>query len=395
MDNERPYSGIRILDMSHNLGSYATRLFADLGADVIRVEPPAGLPDRQRVAKEQDETQDRIELSAFEFRNSNKKSISLDFDDARDLDAFAKLAATAQGIFVEAAGPMYHRIDYIRDVAPNCVITVISPFGMDKPAEEPQSTNDLILQAAGGIAFLSGRQGDAPLSLPHGQAAMITSVYAATVTAVALNDFEQRDRGHVIDVSAQECVAHSLQNAIQVWDLEKKISTRGGVGTRDASEEIFECSDGHVFLASPPTLGVSWKSLVAWMEEDGAPEAQEFSKGRWLDRTWRLTAEAHGVFRENFEPFSRTKSKQTFLDEAIKRKIVMSPVAKVADLFEDAQLQYRGYFRAVSYGNGGVSARVPGPPYKLSEDLWTVSRAPALATDNVNDLLTNVSEKNR
>ncbi|MEF2557383.1 CoA transferase [Aurantimonas sp. C2-5-R2] len=394
MDKIRPYSGVRILDMCHDLGSYATKLFADLGAEVIRVEPPDGLPDRRRVAAEAKETQDRYELSSFEFKNSNKKSISIDFDDDGGLATFSQLAATAQIIILETSGPLYDRIDFVKETAPRSVITVVSPFGMDKPVGEFQSSNDLILQAAGGIAYLSGRQEDSPLSLPQGQVGMVASVYAASATAIALADLEQRNRGHVVDVSAQECIAHSLQNAIQVWDLEKKISTRGGVGTKDASEDIFECSDGYVFLASPPTLGVSWKSLIAWMREQEAPEAEEFAKERWLDRGWRLTEEAHRLFRRHFEPFSRRQSKQTLLDEAIKRKIVMSPVAKVADLFDDAQLRHREFFRAVSYDASGVTARAPGAPYKLSVEVWTISQAPQLGahTGDIEALLTNGSE---
>ena len=71
---------------------------------------------------------------------------------------------------------------------------------------------------------------------------------------MALWDNEERGTSHVLDVSAQEAIAHSLQNAIQVYDLEGRISMRGGEGTRDATESAFACKDGYVFLAAPLSL---------------------------------------------------------------------------------------------------------------------------------------------
>src|SRR5690606_26016538 len=109
----------------------------------------------------------------------------------------------------ERGGPMYDHIGHLRAVAPKAVVTAISPYGITGPlADAPAS--DLVLQAAGGIAWLSGRIEEAPLSLPFQQATMVASIYAATVTAIALVDAEARETGHLIDVSVQECIAHSL-----------------------------------------------------------------------------------------------------------------------------------------------------------------------------------------
>lgn len=359
----RPFSAVRVLDSTFWLGRYATRLFADLGAEVIRAEPPGGLPDNPSLDNAQIDAQ-----AQHMFFNANKQSVVIDTDDSADWSRYLALAKDSALIFLEAGAKPFDRLAEIRAQVPGAVIVVVSPYGLNGPLSD-KPANDLTLQAAGGIAWMSGRADDAPLRLPVEQSVMITSVYAAVTAAVSLLDSEATGHGHLIDVSAQECIAHSLQNAIQVWDLEKRISRRGGEGTRDASEDIFRCKDGYIFLASPPTLGVSWKSLVQWMAEINHPSHAEFSQERWLDRPWRTTEEARTLFRQTFEAFTSDFSSAELTCEAIARKIVMSSVARVSDLVDDEQLGFRGFFREIDLGEQG-SIRFPGPPYALSEPVW-------------------------
>lgn len=366
---QRPYGGVRILDMTHHFGAYAGRLFADLGADVIRIEPPGGLPDR--VAAERGEAG---AVARFVFFNASKKSLVLDLDAKAGLDAFDQLAREALVILIERGGPMYGRIAHLRTTAPQAVITAVSPFGMTGPlADAPAS--DLVVQAAGGIAWMSGRIEDAPLGLPFDQATMVASIYAATVTAIALVDAEATGTGRLVDVSAQECIAHSLQNAIQVWDLEQRVSTRGGEGTRDASEDIFPCRDGFVFLAAPLSLGTSFKSLVRFMQDRGHPSGAMFAEARWQDREWRLTREARDAFRTIFTDFTRDFDRETLTREAIARRIVLGPVNRVSDIFDDPQLRHRGFFGALAVDRREIA--FPGAPYKITPEFWSVSSPPA------------------
>jgi benzylsuccinate CoA-transferase BbsE subunit len=373
-DQNRPFSDVRILDMTHRYGRYATRLFADLGADVIRVEPPEGLPDRQAGAP--GETPEE----SFAFLNANKRNVIVDFDTAAGKNDFEKLAADAQMIFVERNGPLFDDLAYLRSTQPTAVITAISPYGAGGPlAASPAS--DLTLQAAGGIAWMSGRPGEPPLRLPGEQSEMIASVYAATVSAIALLDAESNGHGHLIDVSVQECIAHSLQNAIQVWDLEKRVSMRGGEGTRDATEDIFLCKDGFIFLASPPSLGASWRQLVSWMDEVGHPSGEALRERCWSDSAWRTTAEARQAFRKLFEAFTKDLTKQRLTDEAVKRRLVLGPVSRIGELVDDEQLIFRHFFTKVASHLSDNPTLFPGAPYSFSESLWSTSAAPRLGGD--------------
>jgi benzylsuccinate CoA-transferase BbsE subunit len=366
---QSPYSGVKVLDLTYDLGRYAGRLFADLGADVLRIEPPGGLADRQ--------CDQAPELYEFEFLNASKQSRVLDLEADAGRSEFATLLAASQVVLLERGGPLFGDLAWLRANAPAAVITSISPFGRDGPwADAPSS--DLVLQAAGGIAWLSGRPGEPPLRLPGVQATMISGVYAAVATAMALHDAMASGRGHVVDVSTQECIAHSLQNSIQVWDYEGRVSMRGGEGTRDATEDMFACKDGRIFLTAHLAIGVSWKALLDWIHETGHPAWEELSSERWKNRTWRMTAEAKAIMRPTLESFTRLYTKEELTREGQRRKIVLGPVSTVLDVLDDPQLAHQHFFRTLAILAGSGPVAFPGAPYHFSEPVWSVTPAPSL-----------------
>ena len=371
----QPYAGVRILDLTRRFGLYAGRLFADLGADVILVEPPGGLADRAGFTGGGTD-------GRFAFLNASKKSVVIDASSQGGRAAIETIAARSDIVFVERDGPYFEETALLRRVNPRAVVTAISPFGSTGPMANAPAT-DLVLQAAGGIAWMSGRIEDAPLSLPSDQATMVGSIYAATVASIAFADAERTGNGHLIDVAVQECIAHSLQNAVQVWDLERRVSIRGGEGTRDATEDIFPCRDGYVFLASPLALGGSWKALVGWIKETGHPTGEALSAEKWSSREWRLTGEARAEFRKLFTAFIADRDKDAITAEAIARRIVMGPVNKVTETFADPQLAHRGFYRGMQLSDGR-SVTFPGPPYKLTPQVWRTSAAPQLGADGEN-----------
>jgi benzylsuccinate CoA-transferase BbsE subunit len=183
---EKPFDEVHILDLTYDFGRYVGRLFADLGATVTRIEPPQGLPDR--LAATSGELTDREPaVYEFEFLNAGKSSCVLDLTTLEGRAAFEQLATRAQVILLERGGPLYGELDWLVSIAPTAVITSVSPFGRTGPWADAAAT-DLTLQAAGGIAWLSGRMDDAPLRLPGSQAPMICGVYAAAATSIALYD---------------------------------------------------------------------------------------------------------------------------------------------------------------------------------------------------------------
>jgi len=379
MSIARPYDDIRIIDLTGTLSAYATRLFANLGAEVIMIEPPGG-----RIERRQNPLPEAPDYgsAAFAFLNAGKKSITLDWKTPEGAAQLEKLVASAAIVVVETEARTL--LPQVLKVPGKRVVTVVSHFGLDGPYADYKGC-DLVTQSLGGIAWLSGVPGEPPLRLPGEQSAMVTSVYAAAVTALALWDLEVHDQPHVIDVSAQECIAHSLQNAPQVWDLEHRILSRGGEGIRDATEDIFACKDGHVFLAAPLSLPMSWKAVVEWMGEEDDPGHVRLSEPDWRNRPLRATAPMRKEFKAIFEHFIADKTRAEMRDAALKRKIVMAPVARIGDLAEDPQLIFRQFFGDIPHPALGKSLRFPGAPYRLSQPVWKIDHAAPKAGENTDE----------
>ena len=384
----RPYSGIRIIDLTQELGAYASRLFADLGAEVIRVEDKQGR-SRMRPPLVAGDAQTAWGGVGHAFLNINKKSVVLDLHTEAGKAVLKDLIATAQIVFYEPDGAAQSAqtetsavelADLVAVPGPR-IVTSISYFGLTGPYSGYVGT-DLIAQALGGIAWLSGEPDKPPLQLAGQQSIFVASLYAATATAIALWECEATGRSHVLDVSAQEAIAHSLQNAVQVYDLEKRVSSRGGEGVRDATEAAFACKDGYVFLAAPLSLPASWNGIRNWMEEEHYAPVARLNEADWANRPLRCTAAMRKEFKDLFERFIANKTKLEMREQALKRKLVMAPVSTLADLQHDPQLIYRQYFQTVAMPHTGASVAVPGAPYRLSEPLWSLERAaPDLGQD--------------
>lgn len=378
----RPYGGVRIIDLTRELGAYAGRLFADLGAEVIRVEAPEGRADRRLPPPLAGADPAVFGGVPYAFLNANKKSVSIDRRTPVGRQVFDELVATAQIVIYEAEPGHEEQLAALLAAPGRRVVTVVSYFGLNGPYSAFVGC-DLVAQSLGGIAYLSGEPGKPPLRLPGEQSYFVTSLYAAAATAIALWHSEQSGESHVLDVSAQECIAHSLQNAIQVYDLEGRVFARGGEGTRDATESAFVCKDGHVFLAAPLALSASWSGLLGWMRDEEFDGLARLRESDWADRPKRATAPMHREFRALFERFVADKTKAELGATALRRKIVMAPVSAIADLPLDPQLVFRRYFQKVALPGLGREVPFPGAPYRLSEPVWHIDRgAPRLGEDN-------------
>jgi benzylsuccinate CoA-transferase BbsE subunit len=331
MGLERPYDGLRVIDLTGDLSAYSARLFANLGAEAIMVEPPGGRPERRRDPLPGGEGYGG---AGFAFLNAGKKSVVVDWRASDGAETLQRLVASADVVVIESDAK------------------VVSYFGFDGPYADFVGC-DLVAQSLGGIAWLSGEPGEAPLRLPGEQSAFVTSVYAAAATALA------------------------------VWDLERRILTRGGEGIRDATEDPFACKDGHVFLAAPLSLPMCWKAVLEWMSEERDPGYARFSEPDWQNRPLRATAPMKREFRSIFERFVASKTRAEIRDEALRRKIVMAPVSKIGDLVDDPQLVFRQYFAEVAHPALGRSLRMPGAPYRMSEPVWRIDRpAPRVGEDD-------------
>jgi len=346
IDLTAPLSGVTVLDMTTALGEYAGRLLADLGADVLRFDVE-GATDPYRRA----------------FMNAGKqmRASQPSGTELAELLARAQVLLTSEG--PAALRPRGLHPDDVTRRHNTLVHVAISPFGLTGPyADRPAS--DLTLMAAGGLLALGGEPDRQPVRAWGEQTALIAGVHATTAALIALHVLETESRGQVIDLSVQEAVAHSLENAAQYLDLEGIVRRRAGAGPREAGTGLFRCADGWIYLVGG--LGgkpLAWSAIAEWLADGGVTDATDLNADRWQQSDWRRTAQACNRFRDLFEAFAAPRSKAELFASGQKRGISIAPVATPGDLLRDPQLVARDYFRVVDVE--GQRVTLPGSPYRF------------------------------
>jgi crotonobetainyl-CoA:carnitine CoA-transferase CaiB-like acyl-CoA transferase len=376
-------SGIRVLDLADNAVAYASRLLADLGAEVIRIAPPpckvpAGLTENARYA--------------HAFWNANKKSITLDLGCADGRRLLGELV-TRSDVVIETFAPgtlAAWGIGYeaMKDRNPGIILVSVTPYGQSGPCAKFRAT-DLTLLAAGGLLSLGGYPEIGPVAVAGEQGYLAAAIFGAVAALKALLEREGTNHGHPnhgqwLDVSGQESIAFALEDAIPEWYLNGSIRRRTGDQAREAGTGVYPCRDGHVSMVAG-RLGTAkaFKTLVEWIAASGTPGGEALLDERWQDFTFRQSPEGIARFAEIFGAFCASRGKQELYREGQARQIAIAPVNTVADIVKDEQLRANGFFRSLHDDALGRDLAVPGPPYRLARTPATLrSAAPASGSHN-------------
>jgi len=357
--------GARVLDLSDKSCTYGAKVLADLGADVVRIEPVTGDPMRQM------EPIDPVtgESLFYRFMNTNKRSVALDLEQEAGRAQFAKLVAAADIVF-ESTPPGYLAglgIDYraFEKANPKLVWTAVTPFGSEGPYAHWKA-NDLVSQAMGGFMTLTGSPQREPLKLHGEQTCYIAGLHAASATLIAYWHAVREGEGQFVDVSVHECIAHTLESAIQVYTCEGGIRTRQPRAS-EAGVGMYPCQDGEIFIfATSGMIASSWRNLVAWLREENIPGAEQLSDEKWTDLKYRRTEEAQSISRAIISEFTKSRSKQQLYAQLQQRNILSAPMCGIGDLFDNAQLKFLHWFSEQPF-DGGRTICWPGPAFRLSE----------------------------
>lgn len=362
-------SPYRVLDLTDERGLLCGKILADLGADVIQVEPPGGSTARRIGPYYQGEVHPEKSLFWWAYA-INKRSITLDLEtvDGRQLlqrmvkDAHFLIESWPPG-YLDSLGLGYHTLAAIN---PALILVSITPFGQDGPYAHYKAT-DVVGMAMGGLMYLTGDPDRAPVRVGfpqfylHGAAAGATGAMLAHSARVATG------KGQHVDVSCQQAVARSLAHAPQFWQLENLVLKRLGAFRQSAGESKvrvnWRCKDGYVnFMPGGGGAGSvrSVRSLLAWMREAGQPN-EELEAVQWEDlgygtgraETMDKTAEAVGAF------FAE-RTRDELVRECAKRRIMLFPVATERDIFTHPQLEARGYFEQIEHPELDASVTYPG-----------------------------------
>lgn len=361
---DAPLREVRALDLTDPLGAYAGRLLALLGADVLRVDDV-----HQRSTQRAPYLPGRSDLSTYDlYVNENKARIELDLTAEAGRARLAELMLAVDAVLWSSldgpTGPTWELLRAVRPL-PRTVVTCVTPFGLDGPYSRYRAS-DAVLMAMGGMLSLAGYP-DQPV-VPFGEQALYAaSLHAAFGTVLALAHLRRTGEGQAVEVSAQEAVAHALENAVQFVDLEGRVRERIGSAEPEAGTGVFACNDGHVFvMSSLQGAFLGWEALVAWIEENRPDLAAELRGQEWADPMYRTTSEAKDRFRRIFETFATPWPKRWLYEQGQNRGANIAPLATPADVCTDPHLAARGFFDDAASAQLGETVRHLGPPFRMA-----------------------------
>lgn len=377
-NNGGSLDSIRILDFTGELGPYAAKLFAGIGAHVIHLEPPTGDPLRN-IGPFYGNIPDHERSLQFHYYNSGKRGMVLNLETEKGKRVFLKLCNTCD-VLIENCAPGYLDglgLSYgaLSQKNEKLVQTAITPFGHSGPYKDYLGS-DMTCAAISGFLYLAGVDGDKPVRAPDNQSYRMAEAYAATGTAIALYNAMITGEGQFVDVSVLESVCTALENAAQYYDLQGVI--RRGRGT-EAGIGIYPCEDGHVCIVA--IMGQNrylWDRFVGWLKNEGIEGVELLEDERWTDPNYRATEEANEIFTRVFTRFSLNHSKLYLYESGQKNMACISPVSKGKDLLENPQLNSRNFWKKIHVGDLNGELILPGEPYELEKLDWRVGNpAPA------------------
>ena len=372
----------RVLDLADEKGAYCGKLLGDLGADVIKVEPPEGDRTRFRGPFHKGDVHPEKSLH-FLYFNTSKGSITLELEDSAGQAIFKRLVEKAD-VVLESFPVGYLAslgLDFVRlrKINPKLVMTSISPYGQKGPLSDYKA-EDINIMAMSGYMQLVGEPDQPPLVLGGEQSFYPGAQYAAAGTLAALFHRDSASgRGQHVDVSMQEAMItywHE-QTPVVMWQKTRENVTR--VGSMDAMVTpcgLYPCKDGWISLCVVTPL--EWDTLAKWIYEVTGNEEvlQEQYKGGLISRM--PVRDMVNVMVIDFT--DRLTAREIFL-EGQKRKLVVMPVNDVPSLLDDAQLNSRSFWVELDhpivgkmrYPRGALYSDAIGDPRKA---------APLLGEDN-------------
>ena len=367
---ELPLAGLRVLDLADDSGYLCGRALADLGADVVKVEPPDGDPGRRvpPFAGDRDETERGLTWLAG---NVNKRGITCNLGRERGRELFRRLAARAD-VVVETFPPGHLAALGLSHEAlsaenPGLVLTSITPYGALGPrAGWPGS--DLEVSAASGSLWLAGGPDRPPVRSTLPTSPGWAGMSAAVGTLIAVLARDATGVGQQVDVSGQASLLTAVSHAPIFWDMLGENPRRAGpcISGRSVTGAVFTniwpCRDGYVtFALYGGQVGRdTGRALVAWMEERGgaAEPIRSFDWDGWNVAT--VPPETLAGLEACIAPFLLGLTKQEFFSGVVERGMLGYPTATVEDIARDPQLRARDFWQRVEAPWEGGGLPVPG-----------------------------------
>ena len=373
---DRALEGMKVLDLTHHLsGPYCTKLLADFGADVLKVEKPAGDHTRRAGPFLEDDIDPEKSL-VFAYLNTNKQSITLNLKSDKGISMLTSLIEESD-VLVENFAPRVMPslgLDFetLQQINPRLILTSISNFGQTGPYRDYKAA-DIIEYAMGGLMYISGAYDREPLKHAFNQAQFKAGTDGASATLMAMYHQRLTGEGQHVDVSIQEAVATGLRDVVNNFTYTGAVRRRQPNHSGDLSR-LRASSDGHLIPNPGIGAGLNWDVMVDFM---GIPE---LGGDKFNTPSARLVnAEELGQILDNY--FIKQNKYERFY-AAHEKRFIFGVVQSPGEVMADPQFEARNFFVDIAHPALGT-LKYPGAPFEMSKTPWAArSPAPTLGQHN-------------
>ncbi len=362
-----------VLDLTHYIaGPYCTKMLADYGAEVIKIEKPgSGDPARRMGPFPKDEPHHE-KSGMFLYLNTNKKGVTLNLKSATGARIFKNMVEEADAV-VENFSPrvmpslgLYYAT--LKAINPDLVMVSISSFGQTGPYRDYKAA-DLNIWGLSGIQYELGEPERPPLRIGNNVSEYVAGLYGALSALSALYFRDETGVGQYVDISVLEAF-HTMQPSMTVvYSYAGFIRKRAGIRFPWG---ILPCQDGYIGFYLPTQ--VHWESLCALM---GMPELREKPEYE----TPMMREERREEITAIIVDWLKDKRMEDVFHAAQELRLPLTIVPNPEQLTNNPQYKARKYFRRIDHPATG-NLTYPGAPFKMSGTPWQAGRAPLLGEHN-------------
>jgi crotonobetainyl-CoA:carnitine CoA-transferase CaiB-like acyl-CoA transferase len=371
--------GIKVVEYGNLISApFCTKILADLGAEVIKVEKPGCGDDSRRQEPFLNDIPGLERSGLFQYLNMNKLGITLNIETTTGKEMFSELLKNAD-IFVENNAPKKMKeiglsYKYIKQINPRIVMSSITPFGQTGPYKDYKGC-ELVTTHMGGVGYISTREGDVskePIKYPAHLFSFQAGLSAAAATLGAFYQQMVTGLGEHLDVSEQESVIQNLNAATARYSYVHQIVSRTDV-LSVAPSHILPCRDGYIYNALAEEH--QWRRFIEVM---GHPD--------WADNELFKDAQTRAEYWDALKPLLLEWTMQYTVEEIYRssqeKGIPIGAVRTADQVLSDRQMTERGFFVDIEHQQIG-KLKYPGVPYKFSElKQETPKAAPFLGQHN-------------
>ncbi len=342
-------SGYRILDLTDEKGWFCARLLADMGAEVIKIDPPGKILPKD---------------TYYWAMNLGKLSTTLNITTKSGQDILKRLIRKTD-ILIESKPPKYLDtlgIGYpaLHQINPQLIMASITDFGQSGPYRDYKSS-DLIASALGGLLFVNGKPQRPPLEVPGQQAYNTACLFTAIGIMIALLTRSTAPTGQYLDISIHECVAATLDHILVRYFMNGDIAERLGSLHWNNSFRVFTCQDGYILLS----LTHQWDTLVEWLDSEGY--AEDLIDMKWHDLEVLQKHLDHII--DVLEKWTKRYTVSELVEKGQSMHFPWAEVSSVPQLMSNPQLHHRRLWSEVTHPDLGRGT-FPVYPIKMSQAQW-------------------------